>query len=935
MSALRSWSRAVAHALVLLAIGLSPTAAQTPSDDDRTIAAFLERLEEVLTAGDPAAFVRLTAEGPQRADVVRFAENHLAPGVTRTVMRERDRTSLAGVPPPGGVRLLMDVLIESGQRGSVRTWRLDLLRVTPSDPADPPWRIADAERLTGVDGLVRLSLSTTRQYRVENLRVTAEDLTLTFPSGRAFVAEAPEGDTAFVIIGTGSMVFAPAPERERGQVRVFADEDELRTRIEGAFIRLNPWDIRERFSKDGLVEEKNVSPRDLRRAQDVFADEIVKSFGLELQDLSRDHWSVVPPAGDFLAEVRTSRWGTLTYARSGGDAEDISVFDRKRRRNISVYSSKRKLDARGDRYYAEDEEIDYDVEHYDIDAHVDPRREWIEGRAELRLRVRAVALGTLTLRLSESLTVRSVVGAGMGRLLTLRVKDQNAVIVNLPRTVARGEEIALLVSYGGRLPTLSPDREVLLSGQQAIFEDFSIVLEPRLVYSQRSYWYPQSQVTDYATGIIRLTVPTDVSCVATGVPASGNPVLVPGLRSGESGHRYVFTVERPARYFATVVTRLERAFLDVLPPPAGGAPEDTTTEVTAVTPDQPAGSLTLDVVANPRQVRRGRDLAEQASDILHVYGEIVGEYPYSTFTITAVDDTLPGGHSPAYFALLNQPLPISPFSWRNDPVAFDSFPEFFLAHEIAHQYWGDAVGWENYHEQWISEGFAQYFAVLFAERTRSRDDLIDLRRKLRKTALDNERHGPIWLGYRLGHLQADGRIFRALVYNKSALVLHMLRRWLGDDGFFRGLRRLYQEGRFAKIGTGHVRRVFEAEAGQSLERFFQRWIHEAATPVIRATFRVLPPEGSASRNGGMARVEPVADLRTATPPAGLAVVRIEQRGPVFDLPVTLTLVYSSGQEEDVLVRLSDATTEVRLPLSAPLRTIELNKDEGALVEVVR
>ena len=128
--------------------------------------------------------------------------------------------------------------------------------------------------------------------------------------------------------------------------------------------------------------------------------------------------------------------------------------------------------------------------------------------------------------------------------------------------------------------------------------------------------------------------------------------------------------------------------------------------------------------------------------------------------------------------------------WRNDPVSFDDYPPFFLAHEIAHQWWGQAVGWKNYHEQWLSEGFAQYFAALYAEHERGD-------RRLRRAscgrcadwAIDQSAQGPVYLGYRLGHIKGDGRVFRALVYNKGAMVLHMLRRLVGDEVFFGGLRR--------------------------------------------------------------------------------------------------------------------------------------------------
>ena len=92
---------------------------------------------------------------------------------------------------------------------------------------------------------------------------------------------------------------------------------------------------------------------------------------------------------------------------------------------------------------------------------------------------------------------------------------------------------------------------------------------------------------------------------------------------------------------------------------------------------------------------------------MRFYQSLLGDAPYPTFTIAAIESELPGGHSPPYFVVLNQPPLTSQYEWRNDPTAFSGFPDFFLAHEVAHQWWGQAVGWRNYHEQWLSEGFAQ------------------------------------------------------------------------------------------------------------------------------------------------------------------------------------------------------------------------------------
>ncbi len=83
--------------------------------------------------------------------------------------------------------------------------------------------------------------------------------------------------------------------------------------------------------------------------------------------------------------------------------------------------------------------------------------------------------------------------------------------------------------------------------------------------------------------------------------------------------------------------------------------------------------------------------------------------------------------------------------------------------------------------------------------------------------LDRSDQGPVYLGYRLGHIRNDGRVFRALVYNKGALTLHMLRKLIGDDAFFRGLRRFYATWRFKKAGTEDVKAAFEIEANRDLD----------------------------------------------------------------------------------------------------------------------
>jgi len=550
---------------------------------------------------------------------------------------------------------------------------------------------------------------------------------------------------------------------------------------------------------------------------------------------------------------------------------------------------------------------------YDLDVTALPDRQWVEGRARMRLKVRTPSLGQLTIRLADTLVVRSITSDKFGRLFSLRVTNQNTVLINLPTLLAEDTEITLTVLYSGRLEPQTPDRETLLVAQdddvsktmpQQFPDDYSLSrAEPSYLYSNRSYWYPQSTVSDYATARIRLTVPVAYGCVASGEQA-GPPEVVMGRSPLDARHVYVFNAKRPARYLSFIISRFiraERTAVAFDDPPAGRAGVDA--EGSAA----PYPGVTLTVEANPRQTRQGKQLMTRASDIMKYYQSVIGDSPYPSFTIALVENTLPGGHSPAYFAQLNQPLPNSPLTWRNDPAAFENYPEFFMAHEIAHQWWGHGVGWQNYHDQWLSEGFAQYFAALYAQKFRGDDVFQGVLRRMRRWAINESDQGPVHLGYRVGHIKNDGRAFRAIVYNKSAMALHMLRQMVGDDMFFDGVRRFYLSSRFRKVGSEDFRLAMEEATGRDLQRFFERWIYSATLPQIAFSYRV---EGAGSGQQ--------------------AILRFDQTGDVFDLPALVTLTYADGHSTDVLVPIDNRTVEFPVKLDGALRSASISKRDVSL-----
>ena len=731
---------------------------------------------------------------------------------------------------------------------------------------------------------------------------------MTLESGSVFLAPTEAGLTGLVLLGRGEMRFHPRLDTERVQVKIFCGSETLVARFDAAFLRIDPSDAGRMVASDALVP-RPVDPRELRKANEVFAEDSSKSFQLGLGDLSSEAWSLLPGSGNFVGEIHTRRFGTLTYARSKSDPEDITLFDRLRRHNIAVYASEETLARRGPSY-SDDDSREYDVIDYNIDLAVSPGRLWIDGVASVVIRVRAATLSTVSLRLSDSLVVRSITSDRFGRLFGFRVNRQNVVVINLPATLSHDTLLKLTLAYAGRLEAQSPDGSEAVAtaapgpapGQDP-FEQTEFSAEPSFLYSNRSAWYPQATTSDYATATIKISVPVTYECVASGVLQAGWPQVV-GTKEDQSERKvYTFSADQPLRYLSFIVSKFIRA--------------DTRTVTFAPferfdTGAPRAGlelnSLALTVEANPRQVKRGQGLAERAADILQFYASLTADVPYPTFALVLVEGELPGGHSPAYFAQLFQPLPMATLNWRNDPAAFDRFPDFFLAHELAHQWWGQAVGWRNYHEQWLSEGFAQYFAAMYAQQQRGEEGFTSVLKQLRRWGMEATDQGPISLGYRLGHIRGESRVFRALVYNKSAAVLHMLRRLVGDEAFFDGVRRFYSESRFRKVGTDEFRQAIEKSAGRPLDRFFEQWIFGFTLPRLRVTYRV---EG-----------------------AELA-VRVEQLGETFDVPVTLTLEYADKTKADVVIPAAGAVTERRVPLSAALQNVEINKDDGTLAEFVK
>lgn len=846
---------------MLLCLSLSGRAEQVPTTDP--VASLLASVQSALATNNVAAFRELAAPGLPVGDRSSFELLLFSKDVSSAVVRERDREAISGQ-----TRVLAEMLVNRHGAGQIATWQFTLTN-TPGGGL----KIAGLRQVSSISGLHRLELDTTTAFAVNNLSFSATEFRLTMPTGTAFVAKTAEGITAIVLRGRGQVAFEPSDPIERHQLDRFARSETLNEQIDAAYLRINPDEYQTRIAEGSLTPIATTSG-DISRARAIFGLWADRSYNIALGDLSSERWTLMPAPGDALADFQSKRFKWLTYSRAAGQNEDVSLFDRDAKKNISIYASPAKIATRG-RFYSEDDDRTYDVEHYELNVKFTPDRSLISGSATVRLRLLRHDADTITLKLAESLNVTSLTTPDMGRLLYLRVVGQSSIIVSFPTAQPVGKVLTLSLQYSGHLAPQSLSREAaavngeVAQGSQSQQQDELFPAEPNWAYSNNSNWYPQSTVTDYATARIRVAVPQNFQAISSGTLLDDSIVGTEHVSS--------FAADTPARYLSTVISTM-------VPLPTASF-------------TSPAGkTIKIDGRSNPRQFGQTKTLTSRAADIMKFYASIVGDVPYPSLSLLSLESDLPGGHSPAYVAVINQPTPTTIFSWRNDPIAFDDqFPNYFLAHEVAHQWWGQAIGTKNYHEQWLSEGLAQYFAYLYAGRDRGPGVQRNMMERMRQSMRKFGNSGPISLGYRLGHAVGDGSNYRAVVYNKSAVVLDMLRQLIGDEAFTAGLRRFYRDWRFKKAGADDLRLAFEAESKQSLERFFERWILDAGVPNL-TLHSAIETSGEAAQ------------------------LRIQQVGEVFDLPAVVAIEYRDNPTEYVTVMVRGPVTELRVPLKGKVRS---------------
>jgi hypothetical protein len=857
--------------LLLLAAGLdgpaaapqAPAASAPPppvesvSAPPTTPAELVRQLQQAWSRRDSQAYLSLWrfAGDAQRDEEARFALQQFA--AEEVLLHPH-----AARPAASGLAIPAQIVTVTEPRARV------LETVFKAARDGERWVLTERDERPGIDGLVHLSLDP-QAYRADGMKLRFEDFELDLEQGSLFTTPASLGPTAIVFVGRATARFRPRPEEEKEQLRQFSGRRELNEKVNRAFLRLHPADFHRVFVP-GRLEPDPAGASRLKDARRMFDAHVSSSFVLDAA-LPRSPWWLLPSLGEASLVFR-SRLGTLTYTLSAGDPEGISLFDRARRRQICLYPRQGR-----DTDYSEDEQRAVDVVEHDLRVRFDPQRFLVQAEDTIKLRLDA-GTPTLRLRLHEDFKVESVSSREGGDHLFFRIRHQDGLLVSLGALSGRIGEMTLTVRYAGIHQPAPVEREV----QRAVVDsderrDDEVVVEEVLVYSNRTAWYPQVNTDDYALARLRFDLPSDYLA------------LTGGRRSGpvqEGGRNLVeYVQDQPGKYITVAVGR----FAEV------GRRE--------------VAGVALEAFGTGRTRRGAQEALEQAGAMLPFFEREFGAFPYRTFRLVVIEGNTPGGHSPPGMVVLAERPPLMRGALRSDPAGFWDVPGFFFAHELAHQWWGHAVAGQNYRERWISEAFAQYAAAVWVRGRLGEERFRQVMERMAQWALRHTDQGSIHLGFRLGHVKGDPQVYRAVVYDKGAYVLHMLSRLVGEEAFRAALRALQEEFRFGKIGTDDVRAALEKAAGRALLPYFTEWVMGTALPTLKFDHT------SRSLDGGHETVVEVS-------PQALP-------GPV---PVTVTLTYGGGRDERVvLVEPQGGRWTFQTP--GRVRRVEVNADRGLLARV--
>lgn len=274
------------------------------------------------------------------------------------------------------------------------------------------------------------------------------------------------------------------------------------------------------------------------------------------------------------------------------------------------------------------------------------------------------------------------------------------------------------------------------------------------------------------------------------------------------------------------------------------------------------------------------DFAIPTKSALAFYSDRIGPFSYEKLA-NIQSNSVSGGMEAASAILYSENSVVGDRNerWRN-----------VVIHEVAHQWFGNAVTEYDWDDVWLSEGFATYFTLLFIEHQYGRDAFVEGLKKSKKTVDDFYTKHP---DYRIVHdnLSDMSKVVSIQTYQKGSWILHMLRGVVGTDVFWKGITSYYKKYKDRNATTDDFRSVMEETSGLDLKPFFQQWLYQPGTLKYKGTWQF-----------DKKKQEVV-----------IALDQVQKDGSFFEMPLEVA-VYGKENEFIKTIQLDKKSNTIRFPV---------------------
>jgi aminopeptidase N len=274
---------------------------------------------------------------------------------------------------------------------------------------------------------------------------------------------------------------------------------------------------------------------------------------------------------------------------------------------------------------------------------------------------------------------------------------------------------------------------------------------------------------------------------------------------------------------------------------------------------------------------------EKTSKAMDFFSQKIGyEYPWEKYSQTVVQDYIWGGEENVSATTLTD-------NTIHDARAhLDYSSDGLVAHELAHQWWGDLLTTKDWSHTWLNEGFASYFDVLFQEYDKGRDvalkSIYDSQRDLVNTDFGDRRRPTVNPNF-----VSPQELFNNRIYGKGACILHMLRYILGDDLYWKAINHYVHKFAHQPVETNDFKVAIEEATGYNLYWFFDEWAYKPGYPEFNVTS--VWDQESHTVNLKVRQVQPVDSL------TGIFTTPMDIEVWVHNEPVTYRVTISREEEE--------------------------------------